>query len=86
MNFTLNTRTSRFMSVRHPFRKRAAIACLAAATSSAFAQNPAATVQVDANANRRAISPLIYGANWADQSALDELNLTLNRRGGNANR
>ncbi len=72
------------MPVRHRLRKHAAIACLAAATSSAIAQNPAATVQVDANASRRAISPLIYGANWADQSAMTDLNLSLNRRGGNA--
>lgn len=72
------------MPVRHRLRKHAALACLAAATSSVIAQNPAATVNVDANANRKPISPLIYGANWADQSALDELNLTLNRRGGNA--
>jgi hypothetical protein len=43
---------------------------LAAATSSAIAQNPAATVRVDAHANRKLISPLIYGANWAEQSAL----------------
>jgi hypothetical protein len=28
-----------------------------------LADNPAATVQVDANANRRAIDPLIYGVN-----------------------
>jgi hypothetical protein len=69
---------------RHRFQMHAALACLAAATSSAIAQNPAATVQVDANANRKPISPLIYGANWAGQSDLDELNLTLNRRGGNA--
>lgn len=81
-NFTLTARISRFMSVRHRFRKRATLACLAAAILSVIAQNPAATVQVDANANRKPISPLIYGANWAGQSAMDELNLTLNRRGG----
>jgi hypothetical protein len=83
-NFNLITRASRSMPVRPRLPKHAVLACLAAATSPAIAQNPAATVEVDANANRKPISPLIYGANWADQSALDELNLTLNRRGGNA--
>jgi hypothetical protein len=38
VNFNLITRSSRFMSIRHPFDKRAALACLAAATSSASTQ------------------------------------------------
>ena len=50
----------------------------------AFADNPAATVQVDAHTNRHPISPLIYGTNWGDQATLDDLNLSVNRRGGNA--
>ena len=50
---------------------------------SAHAQNPAVTVAVDANANRRAISPLIYGVNHADAATLADLNSPLNRCGGN---
>jgi hypothetical protein len=67
------------------FGKHAALGCFAAVIpTTALADNPAATVQVDANANRRPISPLIYGANWIDQATIDDLNLTVNRRGGNA--
>jgi len=50
----------------------------------AWADNPAATITVDVGANRHAISPFIYGANWADQTTVSNLNLTANRRGGNA--
>ena len=53
-------------------------------TSIASADNPVALVNVNANANRRAISPLIYGSNWLDTASIDDLNLTVNRRGGNA--
>ena len=56
---------------------------VAAVSTTAFADNPAATVNVDANANRHAISPLIYGSNWTDQATLDALNLPVNRGGGN---
>jgi hypothetical protein len=67
------------------FQKLAVLGAIIAAISmTAFADNPAATVNVNANANRHPISPLIYGANWADQSKLSDLNLTVNRRGGNA--
>lgn len=57
---------------------------MAAITATAWAANPAATVTVNANGNRHAISPLIYGANWTDQATLSDLNLSVNRRGGNA--
>ncbi|HEY8903688.1 MAG TPA: glycoside hydrolase family 44 protein, partial [Chthoniobacterales bacterium] len=57
---------------------------LAAFTMGAWADNPAATITVDVGANRHAISPFIYGANWADQTTVSNLNLTANRRGGNA--
>jgi len=39
-------------------------------------------VTVNVSSNRRAISPLIYGCNWATSNQLSELNYTLNRRGG----
>lgn len=48
-----------------------------------LATNPAVTVSIDAAANRRAISPLIYGVNWASTEQLDDLNSPLNRQGGN---
>ena len=34
------------------------------------AQNPAVTINVDANANRRAISPLIYGIAYGNPTTL----------------
>lgn len=66
-------------------RKAAVLAgVIAAIPANLLADNPAATVTVDAGANRHAISPLIYGANWADQATVSDLNLSVNRRGGNA--
>ena len=58
--------------------------CVAAVSTSALADNPVTVVNVNANVNRRAISPLIYGANWMEQAAIGDLNLSVNRRGGNA--
>ncbi len=49
----------------------------------ALGQNPAVTVNVDANANRRAINPNIYGMAYADTPTLSDLNILLNRNGGN---
>ena len=57
--------------------------CIALAATSAQAQNPAATVTVDANANRRPINPLIYGMAHASTAQLTDLNVPLNRSGGN---
>jgi hypothetical protein len=42
------------------------------------------TIGVDAAANVHAISPLIYGAAFASTAQLSDLNLTINRNGGNA--
>src|SRR5919108_1020887 len=60
---------------------------LLALCSSLSAQNPAVTVNVDAAANRHAISPLIYGVNLFEDpnttSTLEDLNCPLNRYGGN---
>jgi len=73
------------MFLCHRPGRRAALGGVSILVSTlAFADNPAATIQVDANGNRHAISPLIYGANWADQAMMDDLNLSVNRRGGNA--
>ncbi len=49
----------------------------------ALAQNPATTVSIDANLNRRAIDPRIYGVNFATSAQLADLNSPLNRSGGN---
>src|SRR5213076_2940459 len=38
---------------------------------------------IDANLNRRAINPLIYGVAHASATALSDLNVPLNRNGGN---
>src|SRR5262245_17773832 len=51
--------------------------------STALAQNPAVTVQVDVNVNRKPIHPLIYGVAHASSAALSDLNSPLNRNGGN---
>ncbi len=41
------------------------------------------TVKIDAKANRRPISPMIYGLAYADDAALADLNVALHRYGGN---
>src|SRR5579863_1479901 len=58
------------------------IAMLAA--MQAFAQNPATSVNVDANANRHAINPNIYGIAYGDAHDMTTLNAPLNRWGGNS--
>lgn len=54
------------------------------AASVTVVSNAPATVTVDALANRRAISPLIYGTAFATSNELAELNFPLNRSGGNS--
>src|SRR5881227_2616778 len=49
----------------------------------ALAQNAAVTVNVDANANRHAISPYVYGIAYGSTANLTDLNAPLNRYGGN---
>lgn len=48
--------------------------------------SPAATftLTVDVNANRHAISPYIYGLNFAEDALAEELDLPVNRWGGNS--
>jgi len=48
-----------------------------------LAQNPGATISVDANANRRAINPNIYGLAYGTTAQLSDLNVPVNRYGGN---
>ena len=50
---------------------------------SARAQNAAVIISIDANANRRAINPNIYGVAHATTAQLNDLNSPLNRNGGN---
>ena len=58
------------------------IALLSAGSS--FAQNPATSVNVDANANRHAINPNIYGIAYGSATDMTNLNAPLNRWGGDA--
>ena len=51
------------------------------AAASAFAQT--VTVNVDASADRHAINPEVYGVAHADATSLADLNVPLNRYGGN---
>ena len=62
----------------------AAISLVVAGAAPARADNPAATVRVDASANRHPISPNIYGIAYGDAHDVAALNATLNRWGGNA--
>lgn len=57
-----------------------AVLCAALAS----AQNPATSVSVDANANRHAINPNIYGIAYGAASDMQKLNAPLNRWGGNS--
>ena len=45
--------------------------------------NTGVTVQINGQANRHAISPLIYGVAFANSNQLTDLNFTINRMGGN---
>ncbi|MCC6394858.1 MAG: hypothetical protein IT167_29970, partial [Bryobacterales bacterium] len=48
-----------------------------------WGQNAAATITVDASANLRRIDPRVYGVAYASTTQLADLNLPLNRMGGN---
>jgi len=49
----------------------------------ALGENAPVTVSVDVDANRHAISPLIYGVSFGAPADLKKLNAPLNRQGGN---
>ena len=51
--------------------------------AAAWAQNPTASVIVDVNANRHSIDPRIYGIAYGTTTQLSDLNVPLNRYGGN---
>ncbi|APV50533.1 hypothetical protein BWI17_13030 [Betaproteobacteria bacterium GR16-43] len=59
-----------------------AAACFLAATG-AYADNPLATITVNALSNRHAIDARVYGLAFASTAQLLELNVPLNRHGGN---
>src|SRR6476661_4995634 len=52
-------------------------------SAAAAAQNPTASITVDAAANRKAIDPRIYGVAYGTTTQLSDLNVPLNRYGGN---
>ncbi len=62
---------------------RTALVVAATIQTVAQAQNPAVTVTVDATGNRHPINPNIYGVAYASTADLNDLNVPLNRYGGN---
>src|SRR6478609_8091929 len=59
------------------------LVALIAAEATLAAQNGAVTVVVDVAASRRAIDPNIYGVAYGTPATLTDLNVPLNRQGGN---
>ncbi|MGH8076886.1 MAG: glycoside hydrolase family 44 protein, partial [Lysobacter sp.] len=72
------------MSIQQSTTHCALVAALCLLACLAQAQNPAVTINVDADANRRPISASIYGVAYASTVQLNDLNAPLNRYGGNA--
>ena len=58
-------------------------AAMASMAPDPLAPNPAITITIDAQLNRHAIDPNIYGLNFANANTLNILNSPLNRYGGN---
>ena len=87
-------RGCKFVEARdwHPTPRKALVFSARVSLSSAllfcavqgFAQNPATSVSVDANANRHVISPDIYGIAYGSASDMTALNAPLNRWGGDS--
>ena len=71
------------MTYHKPGARLLAAAAALAFPAVALAQNPAATVTIDANASRHAINPNIYGVAYASTANLTDLNAPINRYGGN---
>ena len=74
--------------VRHPrigtSAARSRGRCIGLRLEALEARLAPATVGVDAAANIHAIDPNIYGSAFASTAQLSDLNLSLNRNGGNA--
>lgn len=70
--------------MRSPLPAFCAIALSAFIGNSLRAQSTNVVIDVDAAADRRAISPLIYGMNFASTAELRAMSSPLNRQGGNA--
>jgi PKD repeat protein len=64
-------------------RMLSATAALAAAVAVVSAQSGAVTVTIDAAASKHAINPNVYGLAYATTTQLADLNVPLNRYGGN---
>jgi hypothetical protein len=65
-----------------PPRPPALLAALLLAAATAFPAD--VTVSVDPAADRRAVSPLVFGVNFASRATLGRMGYTANRWGGNA--
>ena len=81
------TRSARSGRVAQPGRTLAFVAAAVWLASCAAVAGDAAApmrLSIDVAAQRRPISALIYGVNWASTRQLEELNAPLNRQGGNA--
>ncbi|HTT64126.1 MAG TPA: glycoside hydrolase family 44 protein [Bryobacteraceae bacterium] len=72
------------MLTEYRLSRAALVTVLLAAAPRVLAQNPAAYVAVDAQADRHSINSAIYGVAFAATSDLVALNAPLNRSGGNA--
>ena len=85
MLFRITERSESALKTHHPLLGLLAAWCaLPLLLPNAAAQNnPAITISVDANYNRRAINPNIYGVAYGTTSALRDLNAPLHRLGGN---
>jgi PKD repeat protein len=66
-----------------PVSRVVCAAAFATAVTVLHAQSTAVTITVDAGANRRTISPAIYGVAYATTAQLQDLNAPLHRYGGN---
>ena len=74
----------RFRTSGYVFRAFALAVVMAGCKLLPVAVSTTHVVLIDVQQNRRTISPLIYGVNWASTGQLDELNCPFNRQGGNA--
>jgi hypothetical protein len=79
-------KTTRVMTLPRPVRPPLFLIIpiiVLCAARAAMAQNAAVTINVDVAAGRKAISPLIYGLSYGSTAQLSDLNVPINRSGGN---